>query len=327
MSEHILNMFPINEEEKKEFESLLPDAVWEYPHRSTVTPEQLAAATVIMGWPKHTQMDLAVNLRWLQTLWMGADEYLTPGVLPEEVTITRCAGAFTRTVSEHMLGTLLAVCRRLPQCWENQRAHKWVDVRQMKPVYGSTVLVVGAGDIGSAFARLCKGMGAHTVGLKRTVTEPIDGFDQLDTMEQLDYWLPKADVVALILPHTPETVKLMDERRISLMKPDAILISDGRGSVLDQDALARAMETGHLWGAALDVTVPEPLPEDSPLWDIPNLLITPHVAGGIRMELSRKTAVTFCLENFRRFVEGRDLQGVVRPGNVARGRKNDFSSN
>jgi len=322
MSEHILNMFPINEEEKKEFESLLPDAVWEYPRRSTVTPEQLAAATIIMGWPKHTQMHQAVNLRWLQTLWMGADEYLTPGILPEDVTITRCVGAYTRTVSEHMLGTLLAVCRRLPVCRANQRAHKWVDVRQMRSVFGSTVLVVGAGDIGSAFACLCKGMGAHTVGLKRTITGPIDGFDQLDTMDHLDDWLPKADVVALILPHAPETVHLMDERRIGLMKPDAILISDGRGTVLDQDALARAMQSGHLWGAALDVTVPEPLPEDSPLWDIPNLFITPHVAGGLRMELSRKTAVSFCLENFRRYVEGQALQGVVRTGTIAAERKN-----
>jgi len=321
MSEHILNMFPVNEDEKKEFEALLPDAVWEYTHRSTVTPEQLAAATIIMGWPKHTQMHQAANLRWLQTLWMGADEYLTPGILPDGVTVTRCVGAYTRTVSEHMLGTLLAVCRRLPLCRDNQRAHKWVDVRQMKSVFGSTVLVVGAGDIGSAFARLCKGMGAQTVGLKRTVTGPIDGFDRLDTMDHLDDWLPKADTVALILPHAPETVHLMDERRIGLMKPDAILLSDGRGSVLDQTALARAMQSGHLWGAALDVTVPEPLPEDSPLWDIPNLFITPHVAGGLRMELSRKTAVTFCLENFRRYVSGQSLQGVVRAGTLVSERK------
>jgi len=319
MSEHILNMFPVNKNEKKEFEALLPDAVWEYPHRSTVTPEQLSAATIIMGWPKPSQMNLAVNLRWLQTLWMGADEYLAPGVVSEDVTITRCVGAYTQTVSEHMLTTLLALCRRLPECRDNQRAHKWVDVRQMRSIRGATILVVGAGDIGSAFARLCKGVGAHTVGLKRTITNPIDGFDTLDTMDHLDNWLPKADVVALILPHAPETVNLMDARRIGLMKSDAILISDGRGTVLDQQALANAMTSGHLWGAALDVTVPEPLPEDSPLWDIPNLLITPHVAGGIRMEVSRKTAVSFCLENFRRYVEKRPLEGVVRPGRVSQG--------
>lgn len=316
MSDHILNMFPINEEEKILFEQLMPDAVWEYPRRSTVTPEQLSAATVILGAPDPKDLVHAGNLRWLQSLWMGVDDYVAPGVLPENVTITACVGAYRQTVSEHMLTTLLALCRQLPQCRDNQLRHKWVDVKKMRSIRGATVLVVGAGVIGGDFARLCKALGAHTVGLKRTVAGSIDGFDQLDTMEHLDSWLPQADVVALIVPHAPETVKLMDARRIALMKPDAMLISDGRGSVLDQDALAAAMTGGHLWGAALDVTVPEPLPEDSPLWDIPNLLLTPHVAGGIRMEVSRKSAVSFGLENFRRYAAGQPLEGVARAGCV-----------
>lgn len=314
MSEHILNMLPINEEEKAQFEAILPDAVWEYPRRSTVTPEQLSAATIILGPPDPKDLIHAKNLRWLQSLWMGVDDYMAPGVLPETVTITACVGAYRQTVSEHMLTTLLSLCRKLPQCRDNQLQHKWVDVKQMRSIRGATVLVVGAGVIGSDFARLCKALGAHTVGLKRTITGPIDGFDELDTMEHLDHWLPKADVVALIVPHAAETVHLMDARRIALMKPDAILISDGRGSVLDQQALAEAMQAGHLWGAALDVTVPEPLPADSPLWDIPNLLLTPHIAGGIRMEVSRKSAVTICMENFRRYVNGEPLMGIARPG-------------
>ena len=314
MSEHILNMLPINEEEKAQFESILPDAVWEYPRRSTVTPEQLAAATVILGPPDPKDLIHIKNLRWLQSLWMGVDDYVAPGVLPETVTITACVGAYRQAVSEHMLATLLSLCRKLPQCRDNQLQHKWVDVKQMRSIRGATVLVVGAGIIGGDFAQLCKALGSHTVGLKRTVTAPIEGFDELDTMDHLDHWLPKADVVALIVPHAPETVRLMDARRIALMKPDAILISDGRGSVLDQQALAEAMQTGHLWGAALDVTVPEPLPADSPLWDIPNLLLTPHVAGGIRMEVSRKSAVTICMENFRRYVSGQPLMGIARPG-------------
>lgn len=317
MSEHILNMLPVNDEEKAQFKVLMPDAVWEYPRRSTVTPEQLAAATVILGSPAPKDLAHAKNLRWLQSLWMGVDDYMAPGVLPESVTITACVGAYRQTVSEHMLTTLLALCRRLPQCRDNQLRHKWVDVKQMRSIRGATVLVVGAGVIGGDFARLCKALGAHTVGLKRTITGPIDGFDELDTMDRLDSWLPKVDVVALIVPHAPETVNLMDARRIALMKPDAILISDGRGTVLDQQALADAMNSGHLWGVALDVTVPEPLNEDSPLWDIPNLLLTPHVAGGIRMEVSRKSAVTFCLENFQRYVSGRPLVGVARPGQLS----------
>ncbi|MBO5918121.1 MAG: D-2-hydroxyacid dehydrogenase [Oscillospiraceae bacterium] len=313
MSEYILNMFPLVEEEKPLFESLMPDAVWEYPGRSTVTDEQLEKATIIMGWPKAQEMYKAVNLHWLQALWMGVDDYLEPGILPHHVTITTCAGAYRQAVSEHMLATLLSLCRKLPQYRDNQSKHLWKDLGTVRTIHGATVLVVGAGVIGSAFAKLCKCMGAHTVGLKRTVTGGVDGFDELDTMEHLDERLPQADVVALIVPHTPETVHLLDARRIALMKPDAILLSDGRGTVLDQQALAEAMNAGHLWGAALDVTAPEPLNADSPLWDIPNLLLTPHVAGGIRMEVSRKSAVDFALSNFRRYVNREPLVGVARP--------------
>lgn len=316
MSEYILNMLPLNDEERSRFEALLPSARWEYPRRSTVTPRQLADATIILGPPDPKDLVHVRSLRWLQSLWMGVDDYTAPGVLPETVTITACVGAYRQAVSEHMLTTLLALCRKLPQCRDNQLRHKWVDVKHMRTISGATVLVVGAGVIGGDFARLCKALGAHTVGLKRTITGPIDGFDELDTMDHLDQRLPQADVVALILPHAPETIQLMDRRRIRLMKPDAILLSAGRGSVLDQQALAEEMTVGHLWGAALDVTVPEPLPEDSPLWDIPNLLLTPHIAGGIRMEVSRKSAVTFCHENFRRYVNGQPLEGVARPGTL-----------
>ena len=314
MSEHILNMFPINDAERAAFEALLPDAVWEYPRRSTLTPEQLEQATVILGPPKPEMLIRAKRLRWLQSLWMGVDEYVAPGVLPPSVTVTCCVGAYRQSVSEHMLAATLALCRNLPQARSNQLAHKWVDIKKMRSIREATVLVVGAGVIGGDYARLCKALGAHTVGLKRTVTGPIDGFDELDTMDHLDIRLSQADVVALILPHTPETVHLMDARRLSLMKPDAMLISAGRGTVLDQQALAEAMNAGHLWGAALDVTVPEPLNADSPLWDIPNLLLTPHLAGGIRMEVSRKSAVDFCYANFRRYVTGQPLEGVARAG-------------
>ena len=131
-------------------------------------------------------------------------------------------------------------------------------------------------------------------------------------LEELDSLLPRADVVALTLPHTPQTVGLMDARRIDLMKEDAILISAGRGSVLDQEALARAMQGGKLWGAALDVTVPEPLPADSPLWDIPNLLLTPHVAGGMRLEVTRRTCIQMAQDNLRRYLAGEPLVNRVR---------------
>ena len=131
-------------------------------------------------------------------------------------------------------------------------------------------------------------------------------------MEELDGLLPQADVVALMLPHSPQTEGLMDARRLRLMKEDAILLSMGRGSVLDQEALAAVRGEGRLWGAALEVTVPEPLPQDSPLWDIPNLLLTPHVAGGMRLEITRKACVKLAQDNLRRYLAGEPLVNQVK---------------
>lgn len=312
MSDYILNLLPVTEEEKAEFEAIAPDAVHVYAGRRTVTPEQLAQATVLFGWPRAQMLAHAVNLKWFQTMWAGTDEYGKPGILPEGAMFTSSSGSNRRSVAEHMLACLLSLCRRLPTYQDHQRSHRWTDEGAMKTLSGSTVLVVGTGNIGSTFAGMCQSLGARTVGVKRTVRGPVPGFDALSPVEDLDSLLPQADVVALVIPQSPETVGLMNGARIARMKDDAILLSAGRGSVLDQDALARAMQGGKLWGAALDVTVPEPLPEDSPLWDIPNLILTPHVAGGIRLELTRKACVQMAQDNLKRYLAGEPLKNRVR---------------
>ena len=310
MSEYILNLLPLHEGEAEEFKAIAPDAVHVYAHRSTATPEQIAAATVIFGWPREEMMEGAVNLKWFQSMWAGTEEY--NGFLPEGILFTSSSGSNSRSVAEHMLTGLMAVCRRLPTYLDSQRSHVWKDEGPMKTILGGTVLVLGAGNVGSTFAGLCQGLGARTIGLKRTVNGPIQGFDEVRAMDELDALLPQADVVALTLPHSPQTVGLMNADRVARMKDDAILISAGRGSVLDQDALVNAMKAGRLWGAALDVTDPEPLPADSPLWDVPNLLLTPHVAGGMRLEITRRKCVEMALENLRRYVAGEPLHNLVR---------------
>lgn len=310
MSETILNLLPLHEGEREEFEAIAPDAAHVYARSSTVTPEQLAAATVIFGWPRAESMKQAVSLKWFQTMWAGTEEYA--GFLPEGILFTSSSGSNSRSVAEHMLTGLMAVCRRLPAYLDSQRAHVWKDEGPMKTVLGGTVLVLGAGNVGSTFAGLCQGLGAKTIGLKRTVTGPVAGFDEVRPMDELDALLPQADVAALTLPHSPQTAGLMNADRIARMKDDAILISAGRGSVLDQDALVRAMTAGKLWGAALDVTDPEPLPDNSPLWDVPNLLLTPHVAGGLRLEITRRKCVEMAQENLRRYLAGEPLKNLVK---------------
>lgn len=310
MSECILNLLPLHDGEREEFEAIAPEAVHIYARSSTVTQEQMAAATVIFGWPRPERMREALRLKWFQTMWAGSDEYA--GMLPEGVRFTSSSGSNSRSVAEHMLTGLMAVCRSLPAYAASQRAHIWKDEGPMKTVLGGTVLVVGAGHVGSSFAKLCQALGARTVGLKRSVAGPVEGFDEVHTMDALDSLLLQADVVALVLPHSAQTAGLMNADRIARMKDDAILLSAGRGSVLDQDALVQAMKTGKLWGAALDVTDPEPLPKDSPLWDVPNLLLTPHVAGGMRLEITRRRCVEMAQENLQRYLAGEKLVNSIQ---------------
>ncbi len=310
MSECILNLLPLKDGEQEEFEAIAPSARHIYARRSTASAEDFAAATVIFGWPRPEDVKRAGNLRWFQTMWAGSEEYA--GCLPAGALLTSSSGSNSRSVAEHMFAGLLSLCRRLPVYRDSQRAHVWRDEGKMKTLLGGTVLVAGAGHVGAEFAEMCQKFGARTVGLKRTVRGPVEGFDQVYPMDRLDELLPRADAVALVLPHSPQTAGLMDGRRLSLMKDDAILISAGRGTVLDQDALARVMKAGKLWGAMLDVTDPEPLPPDSPLWDIPNLLLTPHVAGGMRLEITRRRCVEMAQENLRRYLAGEKLVNIVK---------------
>lgn len=313
MQEVILNLLPLKGEERAAFEAAAPEAVHIYSRRSAVTPEQLSRATVLLGWPRAGDMQYAKSLKWFQCMFAGVDEYLPQGVTPEGAVITTSSGSNALSVAENMLAVLLALYRKLPLYRDNQRAHLWHDEGAAKTITGAVVLVVGAGHLGTEFAWRCKALGAARVmGVKRTIGRPLPGFDQLHTMEELDDLLPQADVVALTLPHSPETVHLMNAERIARMKDDAVLISTGRGTVLDQDALAEAMKNGRLWGAALDVTEPEPLPADSPLWDIPNLLLTPHVAGGMRLEITRKNCIDMALANLKRYLAGQPLENQVK---------------
>ena len=310
MPDVILNLLPVREEEKAAFEAAAPDAVHLYAGRRTATPEQFAQATIVMGWPRAEMLAQAPRLRWFHCMWAGTDQYTD--AVPPSALMTSSAGTNSQSVAEHMLASLLSLYRKIPQCRDQQRDHAWIDVGDMKSLAGATVLVAGAGHVGSAFAQLCKALGAaRTIGLKRTVGGPVPGFDEVFPMERTDELLPHADVVALVLPHTPSTVRFMDRRRLGLLKDDAVLLSAGRGSVLDQDALAELMRGGKLWGAALDVTEPEPLPADSPLWEVPRLLITPHVAGGMRLEVTRKNCIGLALDNLRRYQTGEPLRNLV----------------
>ena len=315
----ILNFLRLTEAEREAFQTAAPNAQHLFrpvadqtKDARTAPQDELARATVIIGCPPAGEMGKCPNLKWLQTWSAGVAPYLAPGVLPEGCMLSSAVGCYGPAVSEHMLSAALALMKKLPAYRDNQNAHSWADEGIVKSFEGATVLMLGTGDIGSHFAQLAKALGAHTMGLNRHPEKPVAGMDELHPLSDLDQWLPQADVVAMSLPETPETYHLMDERRLRLMKPDAILVNAGRGSGVDDLALADVLNSGHLWGAALDVTEPEPLPADHPLWTCKNLLLTPHTAGGDKLDATIRRIAALSLENLKRYLAGEELRNRMQ---------------
>ena len=268
-----------------------------------IPPELYRRAAVILGNPPVKELAVCENLRLLQTRSAGTDQYQKPGVLPEGVTLLNASGAYGHSVSEHMFAMLLCLMKRLPAYRDRQRDGTWSDLGPVKTLAGALVLCVGTGDLGSSFARLCKALGARTAGIRRNVGKPAGGIDVMHPMDRLDELLTQADVVALMLPHSADTAHLMDRRRLLLMKQDAILLNGGRGTAVDCAALAEVLEDGHLWGACLDVTDPEPLPAGHPLWVQERAVLTPHTAGGDHLADTADRIAAIALEHLTAFLK------------------------
>lgn len=312
----ILNLLPLTEEERGAFLAAAPGCEQVFFPSSNLNilfppapPERYDGVTVILGNPAPADLVHAPALKWLQTWTAGTDPYLVDGVLPPGASLTSCVGAYGQSVSEHMLAMLLTLMKNLHRYRDNQRGGSWADLGPVKSLAGSTVLLAGTGDLGSSFALLCKALGAgRTIGLRRDPAKPAPGVDEMHSLDEFDRFLPLADVVAMTLPGTPETYHFMDARRLALMREDAILINAGRGPGVDMAALNAALTEGRILGAALDVTEPEPLPPDHPLWQRPNLLITPHIAGGEHLSATKGRIAAIALDNLARFLADKPLR-------------------
>jgi len=275
------------------------------------TDSQLEQVHVVIGNQDPERIAKAKNLRWLQLFSAGADGFIQPGVLRPGAILTNATGGYGLAISEHMMGMLLMLMKNLHLYRDNQRKTLWRDEGPVTSLEGATVLVVGLGDIGGEFAKRLRPFGAVIWGVKRRPSAKPEYVDRLALTEQLDELLPQADVVALALPGTAETAGMFSRRRLSLMKRGAFLLNVGRGSAVDQDALAELLENGHLGGAGLDVTDPEPLPAEHPLWKAKNALITPHVSGGFHLPQTLDRIVGIAARNLSHFLHGEEMENVV----------------
>ncbi len=322
---NVLVMLPVTEKHQELLEAALPGASFTYvaPRQAVgeqttlaagtaaVTDEQLAEADVVIGNLPPERVAAAPRLKLLQLNSAGYDNYLAAGTVPAGVALCCASGAYGQAVSEHLFAMLLALMKRLPGYVDLQRNHAWGDLGPVTSLVGARVLVLGAGDIGAHFAGLCRALGAHVEGVKRNVAACDPVFEKVHAMDELPAVLPAADVVASFLPSTPASRGLANAAFFSACRPGAFFVNGGRGDLVDQDALVAALESGHLAGAALDVCTPEPLPAESPLWDAPNLLLTPHVSGNFHLEATLDNIVAIAADNLRRFAAGEPLRNAV----------------
>ena len=273
----------------------------------------LPEAEAVIGNLTQAELAQAKRLRWLQIPWSGVDAYSKMAQFPQNVTLTNTTGAFGKVIAEHVIGSMLVFCRAFLPHFRNQQQCLWRDAGQQKTLEGKTVLILGAGDIGTETARRLRAFEMRILGVRRTAGACPDCYDEMHTLEELDALLPRADFIVCALPATPATRGLFDEARLLRCKPDAVLVNVGRGSLIVSDDLARVMQAGHFFGVSLDVTDPEPLPPGHPLWQLENVLITPHVAGASfgKLAETEEKIIGMIAENLKRWLDGKPLANVV----------------
>ena len=307
----VVVLTPLDAGQRARLEAAAPGAEFVFSSHEEVTSGQLADADVVVGNLAPSRIGEAPHLRLLQLDSAGYDDYASAGTVPAGLALCNASGCYGQAVSEHMLAMLLAMMKRLPAYRDDQRAHVWRWEGHARTLDGAGVLVLGAGDIGTHFALLARAMGAHVTGVRRHAVPVREPFERMLTMDGVPPVLGEFDVVASVLPSDPSTRGLVDAGFLRAMRPGSYLVNAGRGDLVDQDALGEALHGGHLAGAALDVCVPEPLPPESPLWDVPNLLLTPHQAGRFNLPATLDRIVDLAAENLGRLVRGERLRNQV----------------
>ena len=308
---NILVVMPANDTHREKLQKAAPGAAFTYASAKELSREQVQNADIIIGNAPAALISGSERLKLLQLNSAGTDGYTVPGVLPKGCILCNATGAYGLAISEHSLGALLCLMKKLDRYRLNQQQHLWQDEGGVTSIYGSKTLVVGYGNLGSEFAKRMKALGSTVTGIRRCKTEKPEELDALYQMDALEECLKEADIVASCLPGTPETYHLFNEKTFALMKPGAYFLNVGRGSAVDSMALADALNSGHLAGASVDVTEPEPLPPDHPLWDAKNILITPHISGQYHLKQTHERIIDIACENISAFLSGNPMKNIV----------------
>ena len=275
-------------------------------------PQSDYDADIIYGFAPSI-VKTSKTLKWLCVPWAGVDSLMVPAYFAnEDCLLTNSAGAYGVSIAEHMIATSLVMMRRLDEFMEETRNGQWLKPRPQKSLKDCRITVLGTGDIGTTFAKRAAAFEpACIVGVCRSGKSSEAVYNKVLPVPELDSILPQTDLLAMSLPSTPETKGILSRERMSLLPEGAYIVNVGRGSAIDEDALADNLESGHIAAAALDVFQTEPLPSSSRLWKTKNLLITPHVAGNMTLAHTRNKNVQMFIEDLHNFAAGKPLHYLV----------------
>jgi len=262
------------------------------------------------GLWRNELIPLAPRLALVQSISAGTDQYSREALGAAGIRVASAQGANERAVAEHAIALILALARKLPEARDNQMAKKWRGMigeiaRREDELGGKTLVIVGLGRIGARLARLAKAFDMKVIGIRRDASRGAGAADRVVGEAGLLGVLPEADFVALTCPLTPATENLIDAKALAAMKPSAYLVNVARGKVVNEPALVAALGRGGIAGAALDCVWQEPLPADSALWGLPNVLVTPHTAG--ETQRYEDNVIDLLMENLERLWRGESV--------------------
>lgn len=254
----------------------------------------------------------APRLKWFCSASAGIDHYIRAGVFDgRDIILTNSSGSYGVSISEHIIMVSLIMMRRMKDYQKIIANHQWKSNLAISSLQGSRIVVLGTGNLGQVFAKRVRGFEPASIIGVNTSGNPVDGFDKVVAQSQLDDILPEVDLLVMCLPGTPETVNILSKERIALLPETAYVVNVGRGSAIDQDAIVEALKAGKLAGVALDVAWNEPLSEDDPLWDVEELVLTPHISGQENLPWTRDKNFNMFNEDLENYFEGRPLSHLV----------------
>ena len=271
----------------------------------------LAKTDVLYGFvPPKNVLSRAPRLKWMQATSAGIDRHQDTEIWRSKVVLTGVSGIHATPIGEFVMGLILMFAKDMPKSFQMKQKREW---QRYMPytLRHKTVGIVGLGHIGAEVARLAKAFGMRVIATRRSIKQAgkARNVDLLLPKNRMKEMLAESDYVVVSLPLTPETRHAIGEAELKAMKPTAYIINIGRGGLIDQEALIRALDAKQIAGAGLDVVTPEPLPKDSRLWDFENVILTPHISGGMENYLERATEL-FC-ENLKRYLNGKRLLNVI----------------